>query len=90
MTTSVWIKSELFGIKSSSGRFSFYIFITTSSNVFFSRSQRQKETAAALADKNTEASAIVIQKIWRGYRTRKVSQNMAEKIMKMRTQEYIE
>ncbi|KAL5278999.1 CEP97 family protein [Megaselia abdita] len=54
------------------------------------RTQQQKETAAALADKNTEASAIVIQKIWRGYRTRKVSEKMAEQILKKRTQEYIE
>lgn len=56
----------------------------------FFRSQKQKETAAAEAEKNTEASAIMIQKMWRGYRTRKVSQKMAEKIMKKRTQEYIE
>lgn len=39
---------------------------------------------------DTENSAVVIQKIWRGYRTRKKTKDIAEKLLKKRTHEYIE
>uniref|UniRef100_A0A1A9WXV8 Centrosomal protein of 97 kDa n=1 Tax=Glossina brevipalpis TaxID=37001 RepID=A0A1A9WXV8_9MUSC len=39
---------------------------------------------------DTESSAVVIQKIWRGYRTRKKTKDIAEKLLKKRTHEYIE
>ncbi|XP_059220614.1 centrosomal protein of 97 kDa [Stomoxys calcitrans] len=39
---------------------------------------------------DTESSAVVIQKIWRGYRTRKKTKDIAEKLLKRRTHEYID
>ncbi|XP_046809924.1 centrosomal protein of 97 kDa isoform X1 [Lucilia cuprina] len=39
---------------------------------------------------DTENSAVVIQKIWRGYRTRKKTKDIAEKLLKKRTHEYID
>lgn len=41
-------------------------------------------------NQDTESSAVVIQKIWRGYRTRKKTKDIAEKLLKRRTHEYIE
>lgn len=38
----------------------------------------------------TEVSAIIIQKIWRGYNTRKQNKYIAESLQKSRTQEHIE
>ncbi|XP_067623271.1 centrosomal protein of 97 kDa isoform X3 [Eurosta solidaginis] len=60
--------------------------------------QQQKEVAAMVAASNaqfnqnnaTESSAVVIQKIWRGYRTRKKTKDIAEKLLKIRTHEYID
>lgn len=40
-------------------------------------------------DLNADLSAIVIQKIWRGYKTRQQNKNIAETLQKKRTQEYI-
>ncbi|XP_062545550.1 centrosomal protein of 97 kDa [Armigeres subalbatus] len=40
-------------------------------------------------NKTTENSAILIQKIWRGYQTRKRGQNIADILQKKRTQDYI-
>ncbi|XP_058819668.1 centrosomal protein of 97 kDa [Topomyia yanbarensis] len=45
--------------------------------------------AASINNKTTENSAILIQKIWRGYRTRKRGQSIAEVLQKKRTQDYI-
>lgn len=42
------------------------------------------------SNQDTESSAVVIQKIWRGYRTRKKTKDIAEKLLKRRTHEYIE
>ncbi|XP_037926869.1 centrosomal protein of 97 kDa isoform X3 [Hermetia illucens] len=56
------------------------------------RSQQQKENldlSSVRVNEGTELSAIIIQKTWRGYYTRKKTKDMAEKIMKKRTQEYI-
>lgn len=39
---------------------------------------------------STEESAIVIQKIWRGYNTRKTNKHIAETLHKNRTQQHIE
>lgn len=39
---------------------------------------------------STEDSAILIQKIWRGYNTRKQNKYIAENLQQNRTQEYIE
>ncbi|XP_030383587.1 centrosomal protein of 97 kDa [Scaptodrosophila lebanonensis] len=38
----------------------------------------------------TETSAVTIQKIWRGYHTRKKTKDIAEKLHKQRTHEYID
>lgn len=38
----------------------------------------------------TESSAVTIQKMWRGYHTRKKTKDIAEKLHKQRTHEYIE
>lgn len=40
-------------------------------------------------NKETENAAILIQKLWRGYSTRKKTQSMAEILQKKRTQDYI-
>ncbi|GAB0091846.1 uncharacterized protein DMENIID0001_067320 [Sergentomyia squamirostris] len=45
-----------------------------------------KETPVS---KETENSAIIIQKLWRGYCTRKRTKTIAEKLQRKRTQEYI-
>lgn len=45
--------------------------------------------AASLNNKTTENSAILIQKIWRGYMSRKRGQNIADILQKKRTQDYI-
>ncbi|XP_055681002.1 centrosomal protein of 97 kDa [Lutzomyia longipalpis] len=42
-----------------------------------------------LATRETETSAILIQKLWRGYRTRKRTKYVAEKLQRKRTQDYI-
>lgn len=39
---------------------------------------------------STEESAIVIQKVWRGYSTRKTNKHIAENLQKNRTQQHIE
>ncbi|XP_055303021.1 centrosomal protein of 97 kDa [Sitodiplosis mosellana] len=39
---------------------------------------------------STEESAIVIQKIWRGYNTRKINKHIAKNLQKNRTQQHIE
>ncbi|XP_037883485.1 centrosomal protein of 97 kDa isoform X1 [Glossina fuscipes] len=59
------------------------------------RCQEMKENVANLDEMtigspDTESSAVVIQKIWRGYRTRKKTKDIAEKLLKKRTHEYIE
>ncbi|XP_055919576.1 centrosomal protein of 97 kDa isoform X1 [Eupeodes corollae] len=57
------------------------------------RCQQQKEIidiSNVNTNHETESSAVVIQKIWRGYRTRKKTKDIAEKLLKKRTQEYIE
>uniref|UniRef100_A0A8D8BEZ4 (northern house mosquito) hypothetical protein n=1 Tax=Culex pipiens TaxID=7175 RepID=A0A8D8BEZ4_CULPI len=45
--------------------------------------------AASLNNQTTENSAILIQKIWRGYMSRKRGQNIADILQKKRTQDYI-
>ncbi|XP_017479182.1 PREDICTED: uncharacterized protein LOC108368776 isoform X2 [Rhagoletis zephyria] len=58
--------------------------------------QQQKEAMVAATNAQltqnhaTESSAVVIQKIWRGYRTRKKTKDIAEKLLKIRTHEYID
>ncbi|XP_011199542.2 uncharacterized protein LOC105223500 [Bactrocera dorsalis] len=53
--------------------------------------QQQKEASVQHAENHaTESSAVVIQKIWRGYRTRKKTKDIAEKLLKIRTHEYID
>lgn len=56
------------------------------------RTQQQKENLDQNnipLTKTTENSAILIQKIWRGFQTRKITRHIVEKIQKKRTQEYI-
>lgn len=60
-------------------------------------SNQSKDRVDAIADiqtkslpNPTEVSAIIIQKIWRGYNTRKQNKYIAESLHKSRTQEYIE
>lgn len=48
------------------------------------------ENQISMTQKSTEVSAIIIQKIWRGYNTRKQNKYIAENLQKSRTQEYIE
>ncbi|XP_021700503.1 uncharacterized protein LOC5564446 [Aedes aegypti] len=53
---------------------------------------KEKESvngATTINNKTTENSVILIQKIWRGYRTRKRGQNIADILQKKRTQDYI-
>uniref|UniRef100_A0A336K1X7 Centrosomal protein of 97 kDa n=1 Tax=Culicoides sonorensis TaxID=179676 RepID=A0A336K1X7_CULSO len=53
--------------------------------------QKQKQNAVLCltnVSKTTENSAILIQKLWRGYRTRK-QHHLAEKIQRKRTENYI-
>lgn len=53
------------------------------------KSQKQKQNAELITvSKTTENSAILIQKIWRGYCTRK-RHHLAEKIQRKKTQNYI-
>lgn len=40
-------------------------------------------------NKMTENSAILIQKMWRGFSTRKRTKHLVDKIQKKRTQDYI-
>ncbi|CAD6998720.1 unnamed protein product [Ceratitis capitata] len=60
------------------------------------RTQQQQKEAMVSANVQlsqnhaTESSAVVIQKIWRGYRTRKKTKDIAEKLLKIRTHEYID
>ncbi|XP_053959023.1 centrosomal protein of 97 kDa [Anastrepha ludens] len=60
------------------------------------RSQQQQKEAMIATNIQlaqnlaTESSAVVIQKIWRGYRTRKKTKDIAEKLLKIRTHEYID
>lgn len=54
-----------------------------------------KDTTQTCADRLiehvTESSAVTIQKMWRGYHTRKkTNQDIAERLQRRRTQEYIE
>lgn len=61
-------------------------------NPFLSRNQQQKEnldTSLGAVNKTTENSAILIQKIWRGFYTRKKTNYIAGKLQKKRTQDYI-
>lgn len=46
--------------------------------------------APLVSQNSTEESAIIIQKIWRGYNTRKMNKYIAENLQKNRTQQYIE
>lgn len=67
----------------------------------FIRSQEQnnqtKDNVDAAAKKkpplvnrnSTEESAVIIQKIWRGYNTRKLNKYIAENLQKNRTHQYI-
>lgn len=68
---------------------------------FICRSQghnQSKDNTDACVSKNkklinqnsTEESAIVIQKVWRGYSTRKTNKHIAENLQKNRTQQHIE
>lgn len=41
-------------------------------------------------DYEDSMAAVVIQKNWRGYRTRKKTRIIAEELLKIRTNEYIE
>ncbi|XP_055640849.1 centrosomal protein of 97 kDa [Toxorhynchites rutilus septentrionalis] len=47
------------------------------------------DKTSTVNNKTTENSAILIQKIWRGYMTRKRGQSIAEVLQKKRTQDYI-
>ena len=49
----------------------------------------QQPPPTTIEHKATENSAIVIQKMWRGYITRKKKQDIADILQKKRTQEYI-
>lgn len=59
----------------------------------FAASKKEKDcvdaAAASLNNKTTENSAILIQKIWRGYMSRKRGQSIADILQKKRTQDYI-
>ncbi|XP_060644812.1 centrosomal protein of 97 kDa [Drosophila nasuta] len=46
--------------------------------------------ADRLIEHVTESSAVTIQKMWRGYHTRKKTKDIAEKLHKQRTHEYID
>ncbi|XP_055546489.1 uncharacterized protein LOC129730911 [Wyeomyia smithii] len=62
------------------------------SHVLLSKVTTEKEIAdgtAIINNKTTENSAILIQKIWRGYLSRKRGQSIAEILQKKRTQDYI-
>lgn len=45
---------------------------------------------SSLNNKQTEESAIIIQKIWRGYKARQSMKDIAIKLQNQRTQDYIE
>lgn len=45
---------------------------------------------SSVNNKQTEESAILIQKIWRGYKARQSMKDIAIKLQNMRTQDYIE
>lgn len=45
---------------------------------------------SSLNNKQTEESAILIQKIWRGYKARQSMKDIAIKLQNKRTQDYIE
>lgn len=58
----------------------------------FFRAHKQTQPlpeASAIPSKETETSAIIIQKLWRGYRARKRTKSIAEKLQRKRTQDYI-
>lgn len=61
-----------------------------SNNQSKDRVDASAENRANSMPKSTEVSAIIIQKIWRGYNTRKQNKYIAENLQKSRTQEYIE
>ncbi|XP_075152042.1 centrosomal protein 97kDa [Haematobia irritans] len=54
------------------------------------RKQNMDNSNIMNCSQDTESSAVVIQKIWRGYRTRKKTKDIAEKLLKKRTHEYID
>ncbi|KAH8272000.1 hypothetical protein KR044_013117, partial [Drosophila immigrans] len=65
------------------------------------RAQQQQQQQQLLENNNlnctdrliehvTESSAVTIQKMWRGYHTRKKTKDIAEKLHKQRTHEYID
>ncbi|XP_017954483.1 centrosomal protein of 97 kDa isoform X2 [Drosophila navojoa] len=60
------------------------------------RAQQQQQMdnnlncADRLIEHVTESSAVTIQKMWRGYHTRKKTKDIAEKLHKQRTHEYID
>jgi centrosomal protein CEP97 len=51
--------------------------------------QQQQESLKQIGNKETENSAILIQKLWRGYATRKKTKSIADVLQKKRTQDYI-
>lgn len=64
-----------------------------SGQVVFTKAKEEKDSVdcatTGLNNKTTENSAILIQKIWRGYLSRKRGQNIADILQKKRTQDYI-
>ncbi|XP_059618177.1 centrosomal protein of 97 kDa isoform X2 [Phlebotomus argentipes] len=51
--------------------------------------QQPRPPVIVAPTKETETSAIIIQKLWRGYRARKRTKSVAEKLQRKRTQDYI-
>lgn len=45
---------------------------------------------SSVNNKQTEESAIIIQKLWRGYKARQSMKDIAVKLQNQRTQDYIE
>ncbi|XP_053692008.1 uncharacterized protein LOC128740490 [Sabethes cyaneus] len=61
-------------------------------HVIMAKATKEKEVidgTATINNKTTENSVILIQKIWRGYLSRKRGQSIAEILQKKRTQDYI-
>ncbi|XP_037959505.1 centrosomal protein of 97 kDa isoform X2 [Teleopsis dalmanni] len=52
--------------------------------------QKSQSDSSNISTVNTEYSAVIIQKTWRGYHTRKKTKDLAEKLLKKRTYEYID
>lgn len=51
--------------------------------------QQKQESLKQISNKDTENSVILIQKLWRGYSTRKKTKSIADVLIKKRTQDYI-